>query len=61
MEGVHYELDNEAQFWVELDEILLPVGSSLSELPVASVVKNFVRFAATFRCILASILWCADD
>jgi len=49
MEGVHYEIDNEVQFWGELDEILLPVGSSLSDLPVASAVKAFVRFAASFR------------
>ena len=56
MEGVHYELDNEAQFWGELDEILLPVGSSLSDLPVVPTVKTFVRFAASFRRMLPSKL-----
>ena len=55
MEGVHYELDNEAQFWGEVDEILLPVGSSLSDLPVASAVKTFVRFTTAFRRTLAPL------
>jgi hypothetical protein len=49
MEGVFYELDTEAQFWAELDEILEPVGSLPTELSVESAVRNFVRFAAAFR------------
>jgi hypothetical protein len=49
MEGVHYELNDEAQFWGELDEILEPVHASQSEVSVETAVRNFVRFAAAFR------------
>jgi hypothetical protein len=49
MEGVYYELDTEAQFWGELDEILSPVGSSPDEVVVETAVANFVRFAFAFR------------
>ena len=52
MEGVSYELDTEAQFWAELDEILAPVGSSPSDVQVDSTVQSFVRFAADFRGIV---------
>jgi hypothetical protein len=52
MEGVHYELDNETQFWGELDEILSPVGVLPDEIVVESAVRNFVRFTAAFRGIL---------
>ena len=54
MEGVFYELDTEAQFWGELDEILSLVGTTLNEVSVESVVRNFVRFAAAFRGTLPS-------
>jgi hypothetical protein len=46
MEGVHYELDTEAQFWAEVDDIL---SSPSSEVSVETTVRNFVRFAAAFR------------
>ena len=49
MEGVHYEIDTEAQFWGELDEIVSPVGSPHTEISVESVVRNYVRFAALFQ------------
>ena len=49
MEGVHYELDTEAQFWGELDEILTPVGSSPSTIVVETTVRNFINFVAAFR------------
>lgn len=50
MEGVFYELDTETQFWAELDEILSPVATPTTELSVETAVRNFVRFAAAFRC-----------
>jgi hypothetical protein len=46
MEGVHYELETEAQFWAELDDIL---SSPESETSVETAVRNFVRFTASFR------------
>jgi len=49
MEGVHYELETETQFWGELDEILSPVGLSVSEMSVEKAVHNFIAFAAAFR------------
>jgi len=49
MEGVHYELDTEAQFWGELEEILSPVGSVPSNISVETAVRNFVTFVAAFR------------
>ena len=49
MEGVHYELDSDAQFLGELEEILSPVGSTPAELTVESVINNFVTFASSFR------------
>ena len=60
MEGVFYELDTEAQFWGKLDEILSPVGTTLNEVSVESVVRNFARFAAAFRGTLpfAGFLFC---
>jgi hypothetical protein len=45
MEGVHYELDTEAQFWGEIDEILSPVNNVSTE----TCIRSFVRFAAAFR------------
>ena len=45
MEGVYYELDTEAQFWGEIDEILSPVNNTSTE----TCIRNFVRFAAAFR------------
>src|SRR5436190_17734720 len=48
MEGVHYELDTETQFWGELDDILQSaVGEA--EGNVERVVKNYIAFAAAFR------------
>lgn len=49
MEGVHYELNDAAQFWGELDEILDPVHAAKTEVSVETAVRNFVRFAAAFR------------
>jgi hypothetical protein len=46
MEGVHYELETEAQFWAELDDIL---SSPSSEISAETTARNFVRFAAAFR------------
>ena len=49
MEGVSYELDTETQFWGELEEILCPVGLSVSEISVETALRNFLAFAASFR------------
>ena len=49
MEGVYYELNDAAQFWGELDEILDPVHAPKTEVSVETSVRNFVRFAAAFR------------
>jgi hypothetical protein len=49
MEGVHYELDTETQFWSELEEILAPVGSSPSNISVETAVRYFISFTAAFR------------
>lgn len=50
MEGVFYELDTEAQFWGELDDILAPFGSTPTDKEsIDTAVRNFVRFAAAFR------------
>lgn len=45
---MHYELDTEAQFWGELDEILNPVGSS-SNISPETAIRNFINFTAAFR------------
>jgi len=46
MEGVSYELDNEAQFWGEIEEIINPTADTID---VESAIRNFIRFAASFR------------
>lgn len=46
MEGVHYELDTESQFWGEIDDILSPSNNNTS---IETCIRNFVRFAAAFR------------
>ena len=56
MEGVYYELDTEAQFWGEIDEILSPVNNTSTE----TCIRNFVRFAAAFRGTLLLPLWTGD-
>src|SRR3979490_178438 len=45
MEGVHYELNTESQFWGEIDDILSPLNNTSTE----TWIRNFVRFAAYFR------------
>ena len=58
MEGVFYELDTEAQFWGELDEILAPFGSTPTEKrSVETAIRNFVRFAAAFRSTSSLEVW----
>jgi hypothetical protein len=50
MEGVFYELETEAQFWEELNEILAPFGSTPADKEaIQTAVRNFVRFTAAFR------------
>jgi hypothetical protein len=55
MEGVYYELNDAAQFWGELDEILDPVHAAKTEVSVETAVRNFVRFTAAFRGTLQRI------
>jgi len=45
MEGVHYELDTEAQFWGEMDEILSLVNNVSAE----TYIRSFVCFPPPFE------------
>jgi len=50
MEGVFYELETQAQFLGELEEILAPFGSTPTEKgSVETAIRNFVRFVTAFR------------
>jgi hypothetical protein len=49
MEGVHYELHSEKQFWGELDDILETPAQDVDPGGIESAVRTYIAFAAAFR------------